>query len=195
MQASPTPVGKTQDGKNIWGIRIWDPTPNINGGGGHNATTWSGQAVTVEARSGKSWVATVGTLVRSEKDGMVGIYRDAKNDFPCATTSNEDPADNYGGPSSDTRGQEANMATPERMAQIAENYRAARDSGHLAEVREFFEDDILPVRRLIKQALEALRLEADLSAEDARHALHVFDKLANLGHVDDEVPFEGRWAA
>jgi hypothetical protein len=158
MQASPT---KLEDGS--WGIRIWDP----NG----NAAGWSGQAVTIEARSGKSWGAKVGMLVKHE--GALGIYTDAKND----------PADE----SADV-GTSSIEATPERLAQIADNYRHVAE--HRAEVREFLEDDILPVRRLIKQGLDALRIEADLSDDDLKHALYVYDKLAGLGHVDDEVPFE-----
>lgn len=163
MEATPTILN--EDPK-VFGIRIYDPAGS--------AANWSGQPVTVEARSGKSWGAKVGPLVRIEKDGTVGIYMDAKSEQKALDA-----------------GVVPLVAFPGDEAATDVQRAPVDDDGHLAELREALEDQILPARAIIKQALLALQLEADLSDDDFALALSTFDRLAGV-KGDDAVPFDPR---
>jgi hypothetical protein len=64
MQASPA---KLPDGD--WGVRVYDPG---------QAGAWTGQAVTVESKGGKSWTSVLAELVSHDEAKGVALYRKAK---------------------------------------------------------------------------------------------------------------------
>ena len=63
MQASPA---KLPD--DTWGVRVYDPG---------QAGAWTGQAVTVQAKSGKSWTSVLTELVSHNEAKGVALYRPA----------------------------------------------------------------------------------------------------------------------
>jgi hypothetical protein len=63
MQASPA---KLPD--DTWGVRVYDPA---------HAGDWTGQAVTVQAKSGKSWTSVLTELVSHNEVKGVALYRPA----------------------------------------------------------------------------------------------------------------------
>ena len=63
MQASPA---KLPD--DTWGVRVYDPA---------YADQWTGQPVTVEAKSGKSWTSVLVELVSYNEAKGVALYRPA----------------------------------------------------------------------------------------------------------------------
>jgi hypothetical protein len=64
MQATPA---KLPD--DTWGVRVYDPA---------QAGAWTGQAVTVQSKGGKSWTSVLTELVSHNEQKGVALYRKAE---------------------------------------------------------------------------------------------------------------------
>ena len=102
MQASP---GKLSDG--TWGVRVFDPA---------QADKWSGQPVTVESKSGKSWTAVLGDLDSYDGKSVALYHRVEKKAKPEPQTLFAQPP--MAGGSSEADQAPAPLPEPEFMLDL-----------------------------------------------------------------------------